>query len=91
MRYPSISLGLGLALVLGFSLATGGCISAQSLRSIYQGVADAQGKIVQGLDATDEACQSLAHTPDELGRCRAGRDLARQGLRDQLKALSTVK
>lgn len=90
MRHPSISLGLGLALTLGFSLATGGCVSAKSLRQVYQGVADAQAQIIDGLSATDDACQSLAHTPAELGSCRVGRDKARQGLRDQLKALGTV-
>ena len=90
MRHPAISLGLGLAAVLGFSLATGGCVSAKQLRSVYQGVADAQGPITDGITALDAACQSLARAPAELVQCRTARDQARKGLRDQLVTLGSL-
>ncbi len=89
MRPHLLGLLLSTAIICGFSLCAG-CVSAASLRTIYQGVADAQVKIVNGLSLTDEACQTLARTRPELEGCRNGRDLAREGLKDQLKALGTI-
>jgi hypothetical protein len=87
MRHPAFFMVVGFALGL---LPSVGCVSKVALRSIYQTVSDAQGKALQGLDALDAECQAAQRDAAGLQRCRAGRDLVRQALRDELNELQAV-